>query len=85
VRSGPCVRIPRVLIPALPGALSAVGILLADAVRDYSRTVMLASGADLEGVFLELESAASRNFAMKICRARRCEPSICAIEGRGMS
>ncbi len=34
-------RIPRVLVPALPGALSAVGILLADAVRDYSRTVML--------------------------------------------
>lgn len=30
-----------VLVPALPGALSAVGILLADAVRDYSRTVML--------------------------------------------
>jgi N-methylhydantoinase A len=53
-------RIPRVLIPALPGALSAVGILLADAVRDYSRTVMLASGADLEGVFLELEE---RGFA----------------------
>ena len=38
-------RIPRVLIPALPGALSAVGILLADAVRDYSRTVMLPGDA----------------------------------------
>jgi N-methylhydantoinase A len=34
-------RIPTVLIPAMPGALSAVGILLADTVRDYSRTVML--------------------------------------------
>ena len=34
-------RIPKVLVPAMPGALSAVGILLADAVRDYSRTVML--------------------------------------------
>jgi N-methylhydantoinase A len=34
-------RIPRVLVPAMPGALSAIGILLADAVRDYSRTVML--------------------------------------------
>ena len=38
-------RIPRVLVPALPGALSAVGILLADTVRDYSRTVMLAGEA----------------------------------------
>jgi N-methylhydantoinase A len=34
-------RIPRVLVPAMPGALSAIGILLAVAVRDYSRTVML--------------------------------------------
>jgi N-methylhydantoinase A len=38
-------RIPTVLIPAMPGALSAVGILLADTVRDYSRTVMLAADA----------------------------------------
>ncbi|WP_419805911.1 hydantoinase/oxoprolinase family protein [Terriglobus sp.] len=34
-------QIPRVLVPRLPGALSALGILLADTVRDYSRTVML--------------------------------------------
>ena len=38
-------RIPRVLVPAMPGALSAVGILLADTVRDYSRTVMLPGDA----------------------------------------
>lgn len=46
-----------VLVPVLPGALSAVGILLADAVRDYSRTVMLAGeNADcLQGIFAELE------------------------------
>jgi N-methylhydantoinase A len=34
-------RIPRVLIPMYPGALSAYGILVSDVVRDYSRTVML--------------------------------------------
>ncbi len=34
-------RIPRVLVPPFPGALSAYGILVSDAVRDYSRTVML--------------------------------------------
>lgn len=33
--------IPRVMVPAMPGALSALGILGADVVRDYSRTVML--------------------------------------------
>ena len=38
-------RIPRVLVPLMPGALSALGILMADVVRDYSRTVMaLVSG-----------------------------------------
>jgi N-methylhydantoinase A len=52
-------RIPTVLIPAMPGALSAVGILLADTVRDYSRTVMLPGTAihDLETLFAELESS----------------------------
>jgi N-methylhydantoinase A len=34
-------RIPRILIPAHPGAFSALGVLLADVVKDYSRTVML--------------------------------------------
>jgi len=55
-------RIPRVLVPALPGALSAVGILLADAVRDFSRTVMLRAGADLDGVFGELEERGYAEF-----------------------
>ena len=44
-------RVPRVLVPALPGALSAVGILLADTMREYSRTVMLPIDASFEGVF----------------------------------
>jgi N-methylhydantoinase A len=35
--------IPRVLVPAMPGALSALGILGADVVRDYSRTVMISA------------------------------------------
>jgi N-methylhydantoinase A len=33
--------IPRVIIPALPGALSALGILVSDVVKDYSRTILL--------------------------------------------
>ena len=57
-------RIPRVLVPALPGALSAVGILLADTVRDYSRTVMLAGEeiGNLDGVFAELERQGAAEF-----------------------
>jgi N-methylhydantoinase A len=34
-------RIPRILIPQHPGAFSALGVLLADVVKDYGRTVML--------------------------------------------
>jgi N-methylhydantoinase A len=55
-------RIPRVLIPQLPGALSAVGILLADTMRDFSRTVMLPGTADPEEVFLSLEERARAEF-----------------------
>src|SRR5881296_306069 len=32
--------IPRVIVPALPGALSAFGILVSDVVKDHSRTVL---------------------------------------------
>ncbi len=58
-------RIPTVLVPAMPGALSAIGILLADAVRDYSRTVMLPGDAidTLEESFAELEQRGVTEFA----------------------
>jgi len=58
-------RVPTVLIPAAPGALSAVGILLADTVRDYSRTVML-PGCEMDrlgGYFAELEQRGQAEFA----------------------
>jgi len=58
-------RIPKVLIPAAPGALSAVGILLADTVWDYSRTVMLPE-EEMERLgdsFAELELCARAEFA----------------------
>ena len=57
-------RIPKVLIPAMPGALSAVGILLADHVRDYSRTVML-PGDNIDSnraIFDEMENRAFAEF-----------------------
>jgi N-methylhydantoinase A len=37
--------IPRVLIPAMPGALSAYGILVSDVVKDFSRTLLLTATA----------------------------------------
>ena len=59
--------IPRVIIPALPGALSAYGILASDIAKDYSRTVMLrvdtkSPMANLRRQFAALEARASREF-----------------------
>ena len=57
-------RMPRVLIPPMPGALSALGILLADTVRDYSRTLMITPDQvdSIEKMFLELEQLGLQEF-----------------------
>jgi N-methylhydantoinase A len=59
--------IPTVIIPANPGALSAIGILESDVVKDFSRTVLwrVASElprAELEKEFRKLEAAAQKEF-----------------------
>jgi len=41
-------RIPRVLVPSSPGALSAVGVLAADVVKEQSRTVMVEADSRVE-------------------------------------
>ncbi len=46
--------IPRVLVPARPGILSALGVAIADIVKDYSRTVML-KGDDINRARLDEE------------------------------
>jgi len=55
-------RIPRILVPASPGALSANGVLTADVVKDQSRTVMLEATRGVEsklaGIFLAIEKQA---------------------------
>jgi N-methylhydantoinase A len=59
--------IPRVIIPAMPGALSAYGILASNIVKDYSRTVMLSideksSIPGLRRHFQSLEQQAQKEF-----------------------
>ena len=46
--------IPKILVPTRPGILSALGVAIADVVKDYSRTVML-RGDDVERDRLEEE------------------------------
>jgi N-methylhydantoinase A len=56
-------RIPRVIAPTSAGALSAIGVVIADVVKDLSRTVMLevTPGIDkkLETAFRDLERTAA--------------------------
>jgi N-methylhydantoinase A len=56
--------IPRVLVPALPGALSAFGILVSDVVKDYSRTVLWRAADKLPKERLKREFAALRRRAV---------------------
>jgi N-methylhydantoinase A len=60
--------IPHVIVPAFPGALSALGILWSDVVKDYSRTVLWRVAreiplAKLSQEFSALEQAAAQDFA----------------------
>jgi len=58
--------IPHVIVPAFPGALSALGILASDVVKDYSRTVLWRVSnkvptADLNREFSSLERRAAKD------------------------
>jgi N-methylhydantoinase A len=60
--------IPRVIVPAMPGALSAFGILVSDVVKDYSRTVVWRAAtklplSQLDSEFRKLSQNAKRDFA----------------------
>jgi N-methylhydantoinase A len=57
--------IPYVIVPALPGALSAFGILVSDVVKDYSRTVLWRTLDKLPFVRLDQEFALLRKQAEK--------------------
>jgi len=59
--------IPRVIVPAYPGALSALGILVSDVVKDYSRTVLWRVAGklplpELNAEFQRLERQAATEF-----------------------
>jgi N-methylhydantoinase A len=67
--------IPHVIVPALPGALSALGILASDVVKDYSRTVLWrVSGKiptpQLNAEFATLEKIAARDFREEAWQGR---------------
>jgi N-methylhydantoinase A len=57
--------IPHVIVPALPGALSALGILFSDVVKDYSRTVLWQVTGKIPQARLAHEFAALQKQAAK--------------------
>jgi N-methylhydantoinase A len=75
--------VPRVIVPIMPGALSAVGILLSDIVKDYSRTLLLrVPGGNLSADTLspelqKLRAQATRDFRTEGWRGEpRFAPSV---------
>lgn len=74
-------RIPRVIVPVYPGALSALGILISDVVKDHSRTVLLRAGEApqkrLQEIYSELQREISAELKKEEWKGRVVwEPSI---------
>jgi len=74
--------IPRVIVPALPGALSAYGILVSAVVRDYSRTVLWRAldklpGRQLDQEFSRLRRKAEQDLRQEGWRGKiNCDLSV---------
>ncbi len=58
--------LPQVIVPALPGALSALGILASDVVKDYSRTVLWRVAGEIPHARLKQEFAKLERLAAKV-------------------
>lgn len=82
--------VPRVIVPSLPGALSAIGVVAANVVTDHSRTVMLkyqrGVEAKLASLFRELERGARAKLSEEgfANNRQRHEPSV-AMRYQGQS
>jgi len=91
-------RIPRVIVPAYPGALSALGILISDVVKDHSRTVLLrvaggtGSGSNnpppfpqkkLDSIFAELHGEIAVELKKEDWQGRAVFEPSCDVRYRG--
>ena len=64
-------KIPRVIIPGHPGALSALGILSSNVVKDYSRTILWRVSEELPNTALQREFASLKEIAAANLRAEK--------------
>jgi N-methylhydantoinase A len=81
-------RIPSIIAPMAPGALSAVGVLVADVIKDQSRTVMFGQKqfGRLRKVFSEMEREAAKVLrAEGFPRSRQRHEQLLAMRYHGQS
>jgi N-methylhydantoinase A len=80
-------RIPTVLVPAYPGALSALGILISDVVKDHSRTVLLRvrelPAKKMEAFFAELQRRLSAELRQEGWQGKVMFERSCDVRYRG--
>jgi N-methylhydantoinase A len=74
----------QIVVPAAPGALSALGILDADLRREFSRTVMVAPGSSkIANAFRELEAEARHAFRAEGLRPLLARSADLRYRGQG--
>lgn len=82
--------VPRVIVPGAAGALSAAGALLADVVKDWSRTLMLEAAKEMdsriERAFREMEEEARSALKREgFTSARQRHERLLAVRYQGQS
>lgn len=80
-------RIPKVIVPAYPGGLSALGILISDVVKDHSRTVLMRVRElpirKLNGLYAELQRSLSTELDKEGWQGRAAFEKSCDLRYRG--
>lgn len=80
-------RIPQVVVPAYPGALSALGILISDVVKDHSRTVLLRVRElpvkEMAKLYADLQNSLSAELDQEGWKGRAVFERSCDLRYRG--
>src|ERR1051325_1968829 len=82
-------RIPRVIVPAYAGALSALGILISDVVKDHSRTILLrvsprtSFSRHVDPIFAELKRSIAEELRKEDWQGTAVFEPSCDIRYRG--
>jgi N-methylhydantoinase A len=80
-------RIPKVIVPAYPGGLSALGILISDVVKDHSRTILMRvrelPRKELERLYGELQSGVLEELRKEGWQGKIVIEKSCDVRYRG--